>query len=480
MNFGASTAGETTGSQSFGIEERYKKSTNWTVSDDADWLFCNPPSGNGDGEVFVTVNPSGLTPGSYVGIISVIYSIAVNSPQKIMVNLNVFFAGQSENPLGYFETPTEGAIVCSSIPVTGWALDDIEVASVKIYRQDGAHLVYIGDGSFVEGARPDVDITFSSFPNSYKAGWGYLMLTNTFPNKGNGTFTLCAIAEDVEGNQTTLGTKTITIDNAHAVGPFGYIDTPTQGGIVSGPSYVNYGWVLTQPPNMIPKDGSTIRAYIDGVYVGNPVYNKYRVDIAALFPECLNSMGAGGYFVFDFSQYRDCMHTIHWTARDDAGNWAEIGSRFFTLQNSGNGSFLSTGGLNKNDAPFMTNGELSKISLRNKPVKVKNGFDDTMKTVEFYPTDRGMIFIKTKELDRVVIDLTERGLKNSTSRFAGFLMVGDRLSPLPIGSTLDNKGVFYWNPGPGFIGTYRFVFVEENSNGGKSKQNITVKILPKY
>jgi parallel beta-helix repeat protein len=63
-------------------------------------------------------------------------------------------------PFGEFSTPIDGSTVRSSIPVTGWALDDKGAASVKIYREDGNTLVYIGDAVFVEGARPDVEAAY--------------------------------------------------------------------------------------------------------------------------------------------------------------------------------------------------------------------------------------------------------------------------------------------------------------------------------
>jgi hypothetical protein len=40
------------------------------------------------------------------------------------------------------------------------------------------------------------------------------------------------------------------------------------------------------------------------------------------------------------------------------------------------------------------------------------------------------------------------------SSYTGFLVIGDQLRSLPIGSTLDTKGgIFTWQPGPGFYGT---------------------------
>ena len=122
-------------------------------------------------------------------------------------------ASQDQPPFGSFDTPVDGSTVRSSIAVTGWALDDIAIESVKIYREEqGGNLVYIGTATLVEGARPDVEQTYPTYPQSDKAGWGYMMLTNFLPNGGNGTFTLHAIASDGGGHQVTLSTKTITVE----------------------------------------------------------------------------------------------------------------------------------------------------------------------------------------------------------------------------------------------------------------------------
>ena len=125
-----------------------------------------------------------------------------------------------------------------SIPVTGWAIDDVEVTRVRILRDpvagEGTALVFIGNAVLVDGARPDVAALYPTLPRSTKAGWGYLMLTNFLPNHGNGTFKLYAYADDADGHTTLLGTRTITCDNAHAITPFGAIDTPVQGALVSG------------------------------------------------------------------------------------------------------------------------------------------------------------------------------------------------------------------------------------------------------
>ncbi|MCP4150458.1 MAG: hypothetical protein GY757_22110 [bacterium] len=48
---------------------------------------------------------------------------------------------------------------------------------------------------------------------------------------------------------------------------------------------------------------------------------------------------------------------------------------------------------------------------------------------------------------------------NKALNYTGYLKVGKKLKPLPIGSTLDmKKGIFYWAPGPGFTGEFELLF----------------------
>ncbi|MCP5053024.1 MAG: DUF4091 domain-containing protein [bacterium] len=248
--------------------------------------------------------------------------------------MNLSGVSAAGEPFGSFATPISGTTVSSSIAVTGWALDDSGIANVKIYRGETDNLVYIGDATLVEGARPDIAAAYPGYPNNTRAGWGYMMLTHFLPNGGNGTFKLHAVATGADGGSKNLGAKTITVDNANAVKPFGAIDTPTQGGQASGSGFINWGWVLTPRPNNIPTNGSTIDIWVDGVNIGHPTYNIYRSDIASMFPNYANSSGAVGYFNLDTTAYSDGVHTIQWNAKDSAGNSDGIGSRYFTVKNN--------------------------------------------------------------------------------------------------------------------------------------------------
>jgi hypothetical protein len=303
-----------------------------------------------------------------------------------------------------------------------------------------------------------------------------MMLTNFLPDGGNGTFILHAIAMDKEGNQVTLGTKTILCDNANAVRPFGAIDTPSQGGTAIGTNYRNQGWVLTPLPNKIPVDGHTIIVWIDSVNVGNPIYNIYRADIAALFPGYANSNGAMVYFDFDTTAYENGVHTIQWTAVDNAGNVDGIGSRYFTIQNTGGSAEGMVQSAERRTTEF--NVIPSQVPPDySSPILVKKGYNENIKPLKRFPDKNGNITIGIKELERIDIHFPGP----PTNHWIGFQEVGDQLRRLPIGSFFDpQKGIFCWQPGPGFIDTYQLVFIEENPNSEPGKKLITIKILPKF
>ena len=241
-------------------------------------------------------------------------------------------------PFGVVDTPANGVTnVTGALPVTGWALDDVGVQTVEVWRDavagEPAGPLFVGNATFVEGARPDVAAAYPTYPEATRAGWGHLLLTNMLPNGGNGTFQLHVRAVDGDGNQTLLGSRTITCSNATATKPFGTIDTPAQGGTVSGSAYVVFGWALTPQPASIPADGSTIWVFVDGVPWGHPVYGQYRSDIATLFPGYANSGGAVGYFILDTTVLSNGLHTISWSVTDNLGRTEGLGSRYFRVQN---------------------------------------------------------------------------------------------------------------------------------------------------
>jgi hypothetical protein len=263
-----------------------------------------------------------------------------------------------------------------------------------------------------------------------------MLLTNFLPSSGgsagpgNGTFNLHALAVNKAGQTIDLGTRTITVDNAHASKPFGTIDTPSQGGTVSGNAFVNFGWALTQNPRCIPIDGSTITVVVDGVTLGHPVYNNPRSDISTFFPGLCNTNGAIGFFYIDTTTLTNGVHTISWVAYDNLGHGDGLGSRYFTVANTGGG----------------------------------NG-----------PAVEEPVEPASNSPPPVAAEIEQLGLLELHLGAArGHSLVDGRIAPLPVGSTLKG-GVFYWQAALGFLGEYQLVF--ERPDGREIR--LQVKVRPK-
>jgi hypothetical protein len=242
---------------------------------------------------------------------------------------------------------------------------------------------------------------------------------------------------------------------------------------------------------MIPTDGSTIWAWVDGLPVGHPSYGYYRVDIATLFPGYCNANGAIGYIPIDTTKYLNGVHTIVWSATDSGGVNNGFGSRYFTIQNSGASgapgvAFEKGGGIPE----WLTKESRDIVEQRGKafvdlisPVNVRRGFGLNGAADAVYPNENGSLRVEIHELERVAIYFNPEYAPESTEslgissagsgknppsspfikrgNFSAYQVVGDDLRPLPIGSTFDTgRGILYWQPGPGFIGEYVFVFLD--------------------
>jgi hypothetical protein len=123
------------------------------------------------------------------------------------------------------------------------------------------------------------------------------------------------------------------------------------------------------------------------------------------------------------------MHTISWVATDSAGHTDGLGSRYFTVLNSGP---VAAPLENATRRPF---------------------------------TRRIPRSIEARELERIEVEVGAND---------GYLIVNSERRPLPIGSTL-RDGVFYWQPGPGFLGEYQLQF----ERPGESPFLLKVSIQPR-
>jgi len=408
----------------------------WSATPNVPWVSNITSSGIGSAPASYTVAPN--TGAARTGTVTI-------AGQTLTINEA---AGPADTtpPFGSFDTPGDNSNnVVGAVPVTGWALDNVGVTKVEIYRdavsgeaKGNFGYIFIGTVVFVAGARPDVQALYPNLPNANRGGWGYQLLTNFLPGSGNGTFKLHAIAYDGSNNTVEIGTgKTIICTNASAAKPFGTIDTPGQGETISGNNYVNFGWALTPGQAfMIPVNGSTITVVIDGVFLGHPTYGQFRSDIASLFPGYTNSQGGVGFFFLDTTKLTNGVHAISWNAFDNANRGEGLGSRYFTVANAG---------------------------TQNVPAVEDPPLEDLRLTL---PSDEdGVYSVDVEEMERIELNV---------GATAGHSLVNGENEALPVGSTL-KRGVFYWQLGPGFLGEHRLVL----SRPDGQQVRVRVRIHPK-
>ena len=204
-------------------------------------------------------------------------------------------------------------------------------------------------------------------------------------------------------------------------------------------------------------------------------YNLFRSDVSGLFPGLKNSGGPVGYRVIDTNALSEGMHAIAWVATDDAGKATGIGSRYFTVQNSAWLRALKPGVALP---PAFSSPE---IALADRTAAVPPRIDGIdlgrrFASLASLPIDADA----ARTIDLKPLQGLELALSSEESTcaptYAGYLSANGELRALPIGSSLDQKGTFYWQPGPGFFGTYHLVFVRTGCAGDRSRIPVSVRI----
>ena len=500
----------------------------WTASADQTWVQITSSSASGNGQFTVSlVNPSNVIGASTAlsATITVTAATASNSPIRLPVTVTVSAPGSTTAPFGSFDTPAAG-VVQGSIAVTGWALDDIAIDRVEIWRDlvagettvpfnapghPGHGKVYIATPLFVAGSRPDVEAAFPTHPFANRAGWGYLLLTWGLWNQGNGAVTLHAFAFDQEGNATTLGTKTVTADNANATKPFGALDVPAYGETKSA-LFFNFGWALTPNANLI--DGRTctitngnVFAGIDSGALATVDYGDNRTDIAGFFPGFSNGSSGGGHYLVDTTTMTNGVHQIGWSVVDSCGRADGIGSRFFTVLNGSSGdSGLGARDLGLGardplpaDAPRVAQdsgpaapagaAQVAPHVVHDSSPAVPTGAPQVARDVvqdlspavpavrrtigewmDIPPDAAGVHVVAIEQSERIEVRLP--ALDDAV--YSGAQVVNGEQRALPLGSSLDAEaGTLYWQPAAGFLGSFDLMFT-----AGGAETKVRVVVLP--
>jgi hypothetical protein len=446
----------------------------WTATSSVPWLAVSPPSGATPSTATISIDAAAaavLARGTYSGTVRFASSIAPDSPRSLTIGLRITDGSSpTQAPIGILDIPIQGATGLSgAVPVGGWTVDDVGISGVLIFRNAVAGEppgeIFLGDGTRIRGARPDVVAASHTFnPGVTSAGWGLMVLSNVLPNGGNGTFTLSAYADDVEGHRTLLGRKTVTFDNTGSPFPFGTIDHPDQGATISG-IYNNQGWVLAQPGRSIPFDGSTIRLFLDGAEQPQVAgYGFARPDVAALFPfpAYMNSNGPAAQFTFDTTMLADGLHTIVWAVADDLGALQGIGSRYMNIQNGGASQVAASATLEARSAA-----DVRAVPQATALLWERLGLAGTW-ALRF--AGDATQEIRQNRGERVEVGLDTWWWSDGCGPYAGYLVTGDVAGPLPPGASIDgDEGVFRWLPPIEFAGAYEFAFIRQACGGREER-----------
>ncbi len=266
---------------------------------------------------------------------------------------------RNQAPFGELEMPGENQPMNGVFPMTGWALDDSEIAKIELLV-DGLIVGPVNQGIH----RPDIAYRFPSHPGAEHAG--FIRMLNT-TELTNGAHTVAIRLTDNEGLVKVIGRRFVqTFNTSYNLPPFGGIDWPIANHIMYGEGCDDPGGWST-PPFEAPENvewvtgwaldvGSTTDrggvAYVQLLIDGNIEYDTWvdsfyypwlehlaelmnayglpRMDILNLFPDVPNSKDAGFMFAMDISDlivrrgYRQGLHMITIRAGDWENNVADI------------------------------------------------------------------------------------------------------------------------------------------------------------
>jgi hypothetical protein len=269
----------------------------------------------------------------------------------------------NQAPIGELELPGANQPMNGVFPITGWAIDDGDVAYVEV-MVDGLAM-----GNAVTGIhRPDIMHRFPSDPDAEYAGFTRMLNTTALPN---GIHVVAVRVVDDEGASRVVGRRFVqTFNTGSNLPPFGMIDWPIADHIMqttgcnptgtggdppwSGegepfdvPEVVEmvFGWALDVGSRtdfggvsyvQLLLDGNIIAdtnagsfywepAEMDFNYFGHP-----RMDIHRLYVDVPNSKHSGFSFLMDISDlmfnhgYWQGLHYLKVRAGDIENNVTDI------------------------------------------------------------------------------------------------------------------------------------------------------------
>lgn len=508
----------------------------WTAASNQSWLQITNGTGTGAGTFSASIaNPANVI-GSSASLTATITLTAptAGSTTSVTVVLTVQQPGESAGPIGQVDTPLQNAAgITGAFGVTGWAVDDLGVTSVRIYRDCfgmdvpanchlilGRRVVLVGDAGFVPGARPDVEAAFPTYPQRHVAGWGMQILSNSLPhvpngqpNGGQGPMTLYVVATDIEGNMKLLGRSadpsspdyeaptTITLTNDTIAKPFGTLDTPAQGSTVSG-TVANFGWVLTPDTNttagdpddiLLATSGAGIVVYVDGLPRSLVTYNQCRGtvgnpvpagvfcddDVANIFGNtsplpALTTRGSNPtrYRNLDAARAAIGAFLLDSTTLSNGLHTIAWGVVDSAGRGEAIGSRFFTVLNGSTDAPIADSAPAARpAATSDTPAPVEEG----VRGRTGYGLDGAWKRMFADSSGTYNVRLAEGGrleLLLGAAVDAGYLIANGERTVLPVGATL-NGNHFAWMPPMGYVGPYTLRFIR-----GEEQIDVLVTVAP--
>jgi len=203
-----------------------------------------------------------------------------------------------------------------------------------------------------------------------------------------------------------------------------------------------------------------------------------------------------GYYYLDTTVYENGVHNIAWSVTDNEGETDGIGSRYFEVQNLGSASAQEKNIQKLFSFEVERSGRL-KVNLK----KVITGYkvqsekwiydkqySRLIEKVESRSEAGSTYFEKTEETEEeggqiIKIEIEELERVELRFKVKGGELLGwgaEKDKHLPIGSTLDKeKGIFYWQPGPGFLGKHVLHFAVTDGCYYSFPLRIEININPK-
>ena len=112
-------------------------------------------------------------------------------------------------------------------------------------------------------------------------------------------------------------------------------------------------------------------------------------------------------------------------------------------------------------------------------VEIKRPAGDAAASEFVFPESTGAVNVAVTETEPIEVKLASQ-FDAPGGSYEGYVVIDGQMRPLPVGSSLSRRnGSFKWQPGPGFIGTYEFIFVRTTEEGFKTRIPVNISIAPK-